>query len=368
MLTGCGSDDDDDGGDSGTTNDDLQNALASIVSDPDGPVGVITVVDTGDEVSVHTAGTVSVDSSEAPGSGDHMRIASLAKAFTAAVAYTLVEDGVLSLDDTVGKWRPDLPAAWKDITLAEVMNHTGGVPDFGGNPAFGEAVGESPTVAPEPTAIVAFAGQGVDFPAGSKYQYSNTGPFVTALIIESATGMPFREVLGQQVLDPLGMKDTTLPANDDPTVPAPTFAGYDPGEDGEPEDVTEVVNFGGWAWSSGGIVSTPDDLTKFVQGYVGGDLITGATRDAQFEFFGEGNSEPRGPGDNRVGKGMFEYTTRCGTVYGHSGSVFGYTQYMAASEDGTKSVTFTINTQYGDELLPKIRAAEELAICEAFGK
>ena len=65
---------------------------------------------------------------------------------------------------------------------------------------------------------------------------------------------------------------------------------------------------------------------------------------------------------------MFEYTTKCGTVYGHSGSVFGYTQYMAASEDGSKSVTFTINTQYGDELLPKIRAAEELAICEAFGK
>ena len=348
------------------TGDDLQAALDALVERADGPVGIITVVDDGGAVTVRSAGQRALGTGVAPSATDHMRIASLSKALTAATAYTLVDDGVLELTDTIGDWRPDLPLAWHPITLRQLLTHTSGVPDFA-VPAFFAAVGASPDVASPPAEILGFAGTGTVFDPGDKYTYSNSNPFVTALIIESATGENFADVLSERVLLPLGMSDTSLPATT-PNVPSPRMEGYQPFTDGTLENVTEQINFGGWAWASGGVVSTPADLTKFIRGYVGGDLYSGALRDEQFRFVVPGNSEPRGPGDNSAGAGLFRYRTRCGTVYGHTGSITGYTQFMASTRDGSKSVTFTITNQYGAELLPDLRAAEELAVCAALGR
>jgi D-alanyl-D-alanine carboxypeptidase len=85
----------------------------------------------------------------------------------------------------------------------------------------------------------------------------------------------------------------------------------------------------------------------------------------QFRFVRGGNSDPRGPGMNAAGLGLFRYQTRCGTVYGHTGSIHGYTQLIAATRDGRTSVTFTINTQVSDAALPTLRRAQELAVCVA---
>ena len=124
-----------------------------------------------------------------------------------------------------------------------------------------------------------------------------------------------------------------------------------------------MIAFGGWAWASGGIVSTPADLTRFVRGYVGGRLYRGRVRAQQFRFVRGGDSKPRGPGANAAGLALFRYHTRCGTVYGHTGSIFGYTQLIAATRNGRISVTFMISTQISDEALPALRGAQEIAIC-----
>jgi D-alanyl-D-alanine carboxypeptidase len=52
-------------------------------------------------------------------------------------------------------------------------------------------------------------------------------------------------------------------------------------------------------------------------------------------------------------------------VYGHTGSILGYTQLIASTRDGRTSVTFTINTQISDDVLPTLRRARELAVCVA---
>lgn len=345
----------------------LERALDELVERADGPVGVITVIDDGTDVTVRTAGQAAWGSGVEPSASDHVRIASLAKAMTGAVALSLVDQGVLALDDTVGEWRPDLPVAWHDRTLRQVLSHTSGIPDFGPKPGFGAAVGASPTVALPPSDIVAIAGADTDFEPAERYEYSNTNPFVTGLIIEAATGHSYAENLAEHVLEPLGMDDTYLPAPDDPTVAAPVMRGYDPLGDGTVDDVTDLIAFGGWAWASGGIVSTPADLTKFIQGYVGGDLFSSSLVTEQRRFVVPGDSHPKGPGSNGAGPALFRYQTPCGTVYGHSGSILGYTQFMVASSDGERSVTFTISSQYTEGLLPDLQAAEQLAICEALG-
>jgi D-alanyl-D-alanine carboxypeptidase len=148
----------------------------------------------------------------------------------------------------------------------------------------------------------------------------------------------------------------------------PFIHGYDLSEQ-PPEDVSELVA-AGWSWASGGIVSTPADLNDFIRGYVGGKLFDERTRAKQRRVIEGGSSEPPGPGKNSAGLGIFRYETRCGTVWGHTGNTAGYTQFMAASPNGRRSVTVSINSQLappvGDpDAFKALRRAEGLAVCAA---
>ena len=348
----------------------LERALERLVAMPGGPPGAIAVVQRGARVIVRTAGYGDVEAKRRPRGTDHLRIASTAKAFSGAVALSLVEKGVLSLEDTIGQRLPDLPAAWGAVTLGQLLNHTSGLPDFTASPAFREAVAASLTVAPPPTELLAYVkDEPLVFPPGSRYAYSNSDNIAVGLMVQAATGTSYEESLQEQVYGPLGLTQTSLPAG--PELPVPFIHGYDREGTGPPEDVSEVFA-SGWAWASGGIVSTPLELNRFIRGYVGGALFGPAVQAEQRRFVAGGGSEPRGPGVNSAGLALFRYQTRCGTVYGHTGNTFGYTQFMAASADGSRSVVVSINLQRTQDsegqagaVFRALRKADLLGVCAA---
>jgi D-alanyl-D-alanine carboxypeptidase len=109
-------------------------------------------------------------------------------------------------------------------------------------------------------------------------------------------------------------------------------------------------------------------VTRFVRGYVSGKTTNAATRAAQFTFV-PGGSEPPGPGENAAGLALFRYTTRCGTVYGHTGNIPGYTQFVAATEDGQRSVSVSVNAQIAPQVnaahFSELRQIWELGVCAA---
>ena len=297
-----------------------------------------------------------------------MRIASAAKAFSGAVALSLVSKGKLSLHDTIGERLPELPKAWSKVTLRQLLNHTSGVPDFSLEPDFQEALLASLKKAPPPEELLSFVEDEDLLDPGSEYKYSNSDNIVVALMVEAATGMSYEDQLRERVYSPLGLRKTTLPRG--PNLRKPFIHGYDNDPSQErPEDLSEVVA-AGWAWASGGIVSTPADLNDFIRGYVGGELFDKRTRAKQRRVVEGGSSEPPGPGKNSAGLGIFRYETRCGTVWGHTGNTPGYTQFMAASPNGSRSVTVSVNTQLtptdGEPgVFEALRRAEGLAVCAA---
>ncbi len=354
-----------DTGEAALPTSDHDDAMALLVQRSDGPIAAISVIDVDGETTVHAAGQATAGKEGAPSADDHVRAASLSKAMTGAVALTLVDRGELSLDDTVGERVPEAPATWHDVTLRQLLTHTSGLLDYPAQEQVGAAIEASPQAALEPIDILQLTGDGRQFEPGEQYLYTNTNPIVTALMVEQATGRSYEDNLSELVLEPLGMEDTYVPAPDDPTVATPRISGYQPLLDGAVEDITDEIAWGGWAWSSGGIISTPADLSRFIRGYVGGELFGPEVLAEQRRYTFPGSSEPTGPGENGAGAAQFRYDTRCGTVYGHTGSIMGYTQFMAASADGSRSVTFTISSQVTDELLPTLRAVEELAVCEA---
>lgn len=349
----------------------LDQALAELVAMPGGPPGVISIVQIGDERTVHTAGVAEVGSDTPPAADDFMRIASVAKAFSGATALALVDEGELALDDTIGERLPDLPAAWADVTLRELLDHTSGLPDFTESPGLAAAAGASLDVAPAPDQLLTFASdEPLNFPPGSEYRYSNSDNIAVGLMIQAATGKPYADSLQELVLDPLGLTSTSLPTGIE--MPTPTFHGYDLDAGEAPQDVTNLIA-AGWAWASGGVVSTPADLNTFIRGYVGGELFGAATKAEQTDLFiPGGQSGPPGPGENSASLSLFRYVTPCGTVYGHTGNTPGYTQFAVASPDGTRSATMSMSlarnlsaTGQDLEVLHALQRAEATAICAA---
>ncbi|SDC56830.1 D-alanyl-D-alanine carboxypeptidase [Geodermatophilus telluris] len=343
----------------------LQAALSDLVRQPGGPPGAIVTLGRDGDLDVLTAGVADLATGRPPAAGDAVRVASVAKAFTAATVLTLVSRGVLSLDDPVGTWRPDLPPAWQPVTLRQLLGHTSGIPDFSRSEAFVDALLASLQDPPPPRELLSHAeDEPLLFAPGSEYRYSNSDNVVAGLVVEAATGRPYAEVLAALVLRPAGLRATGLPAGSD--LPSPYLHGYDVSEQ-PPEDVSTAIA-AGWSWASGGIVSTPADLARFIGAHVRGDLTDPETRAEQLTVR-PGSSEPPGPGENSAGLGVFRYDTRCGTVFGHTGNTAGYTQFAAATADGARTVTVSVTGQLtpagAPELFPHLRAVFELATCAA---
>ena len=323
------------------------------------------LVHRGDEVEVHQAGVAEVGEAAPIEMDDTLRIASTSKAFSGAAALALVTTGELSLDATVAEYLPQYADPWGEVTLVQLLQHTSGIPDYTRSEAAQQAIGDSLDVAPPPDALLDFvAGEPLAFPPGSDYEYSNSDNIAVGLMIEAATGLGYDEVLVERVYEPFGLGATSLPVGVE--LPTPFAHGYDVAGD-EPEDESETLA-AGWAWASGGLASTPADFDRFARGYVGGELFDETTRQAQFDFEDDADSAPPGPGENSAGLGIFRYATSCGTVFGHTGNTFGYTQFFAASEDGSRSVTFSVTAQLRPdmgEVFDMLRDAEELAVCAA---
>ena len=153
------------------------------------------------------------------------------KGFCGVTIAKLVEEGKSTLDDPVSKYLPEFATLWVKgtetngvrtlnkaknvLTIRMVLNHTGGFPfeicAKQGNIRGGGWSGGAPL---RQTAAIAAACP-LLFEPGTKVQYSNTGIDIGAAVVEIVTGMKWEDYLQQNVLDPLGMKDTSFWPTDD---------------------------------------------------------------------------------------------------------------------------------------------------------
>jgi D-alanyl-D-alanine carboxypeptidase len=344
-----------------------QILLDDLVATEGGPPGAAALVRRGGQTDFLRSGVADSRSGRAIHRTDHMRIASISKAFSGAVALSLVAGGAIGLDDTLAELLPGSPEAWSQVTLAELMQHTSGVPPFTSDAQFLDDLSADPRRRFTPEELIAYvADEPLEFAPGSAYRYSNTDNILIGLVAEQATGRLYTNDLRQLVYRPLGLGQTSLPS--DWVMPRRYVHGYDVPDDAPPEDVSEALSVSG-VWASGGIVSTPRDLNVFFRGYVGGELFAGEARSRQFDFV-PGCGEPSGPGECSAGLSLYRYRTRCGTVFGHTGNFPGYTQFAAATRDGRRSVVVFANTQVSDEMKPDVfeilLEADEAAVCALF--
>ncbi len=207
--------------------------------------------------------------------GTRHRIASLSKSFTAAIVLQLVGEGTLDLDAAIAHY---LPAYRRDhaeqITLHHLLSHTSGIrsepQDWLDNryrrPYTLDDLVELANV------------EGLQFPPGSRYRYSNNAYNLLAAIIERKTGQSFDTVLRERILDPLGMHDTGLVGPDAVSLHCAT--GYNQLMWGELERAPNRDE--SYAVGAGGMYSTVDDLYRWNQALWGNTVLSETSRTRMF--------------------------------------------------------------------------------------
>jgi CubicO group peptidase (beta-lactamase class C family) len=151
-------------------------------------------------------------------------IGSVSKQFTALCALILARRGVLSLDDDVQRWVPELPVYEHPIKIRHLIHHTSGLRDY---LVLMEMAGmrmENEYREEQVTDLIAHQ-KALNFQPGEEYLYSNSGYFLLALIVKRASGQSLRQFAAENIFTPLGMTHTHI--HDDFTEITPNRAmGY----------------------------------------------------------------------------------------------------------------------------------------------
>jgi len=299
------------------TQDELQAAVDETLSASGAP-GAIVGVWTPQGDWVVAEGEANIDTGEPMLTTDIFRIGSITKTFVATVVLTMVDDGLLSLDDKLSDYYPDFPRA-DEITVRMLLDHTSGIFSWDEDENIFEELYEDPGAGWSIEGMIQLSAQHpFYFEPGTGQHYSNINYFFLGMIIEDVGGQTLQREIEERIAAPLGLVNTFLP--DSPDYEGETIHGYEE-VDGELVDVTgsaleEVISYD-LAWAAGGMVTTLDDLRIWAKALATGELLSEAMHEEQMDMV---DTTPQGsPVKSAYGLGV----GLSDVWVGHSGAVVG---------------------------------------------
>jgi CubicO group peptidase (beta-lactamase class C family) len=226
-----------------------------------GPPAVTVLVDRGGETIFTTSvGLADVADRRAASAEAVYAIGSITKSFTALAALQLVDQGRISLDDTVDKLLPDYRGPGGKVKVRNLLDHTSGLPNY-----TSDIDGLYPRLERDAWTrddmVANFAPMPLQFEPGSLWNYTNSGYYLLGLIIEKTSGLDYYEYLRTHVFMPLGMQHTH--SGDDSEIIPDRVRGYRM-RDGKLRNAAPwhyVVPF-----SAGSLLSTASDLARYRRG------------------------------------------------------------------------------------------------------
>jgi serine beta-lactamase-like protein LACTB len=285
------------------------------------------------------------------------RIGTTSVALTSAAVGLLVEQGRLDLDEVIQKHVPQFPEKPWPVTLHQLMAHTAGVKNDGGDEGalFGERC-EKPI-----DALPHFAESSLLFEPGTEYRYSSYGWILISAAVEAAAGEPFMRFMRKQVFEPLGMDDTRPELS--PALVQNQASSYFPRFAADPRygpDPMRELNYSCYAGASD-FLSTPSDLVRFGMGINGGKLLKPETvRLLQTsQRLASGQETAYGLGWDLE---TAEISGQKTTVVGHDGDVLGgqAASLITFPEQGLVVAVIT-NTSYADAYGVALKLAQAFA-------
>ncbi len=264
---------------------------------------------------------------------DHFRIASVTKTFVATVILQLVDEGKLSLEDTLETFVPGIPHG-HGITIRQLLGMTAGIFNYVNDPAFEEAYTSNPLMSFSPEdAVEIVKRHEPNFAPGERLLYCDTNYILLGLIMEQVTGQAAGELIASRILDPLGMTNTSFPGTPDMPEPFPYGYAASPGSD-KLRDLT--ASNPTVAWTAGAMISTLEDLRIWARALADGTLLSPATQQERLQTMSLGQRQGL---DFGYGLGILAING----FYGHNGAIFGYSTWMLHSPEQDATLVVLAN-------------------------
>jgi len=238
------------------------DAIFASLKSSNAPGAAVLVVRDGKPVFRRGYGVTDLRTLHPIDASTNFRLASFTKQFTAMSVMLLVHDGKLRYDAHLTDIFPEFPAYGKSITVRSLLNHTSGLPDYEDI-----LMKQYPNTPDEKIPQILDAGvlklleqqSAGEFPPATKWEYSNSGYAVLAMIVEKVSGKPFGQFLQERIVLPLNMKDTLAYEKGKNEVPHRAY-GHTKDKDAwrqTDQSPTSAV------LGDGGIYSSIDDLAKW---------------------------------------------------------------------------------------------------------
>ncbi|MFC2088778.1 serine hydrolase, partial [Calditrichota bacterium] len=284
-------------------------------------------------------------------SGDSMQtdmlfwIASISKTFTAAITLQLVDEGLLSLEDSLHQWLPNYQNIDSNITIRQLLNHTSGTWPWRANDMIViDTVLFDPNRywSPDELMTVFVTPNLPSFPPGQGWEYNNTGYFLLGMIIEEVTQSELHIEFKNRFGNPLQLNNTHFIWSDTIlTEYAHPWADLD--GNGIKEDYNDFFRTAAWSigFSRGNIISNPKDIAMWANYLYEGNVLSQSSMNEMLNFTTGINWSI--PPWNGCGLGVAKFILYGKEFWGHNGNTVGYTTLMVYSPDYQSSIVIFMN-------------------------
>lgn len=307
--------------------DEVDKFVRAVMQERKIPGAAIAVVKNGKVVKKQGYGVASVEFNAPVTTETVFEIGSVSKQMTGAAIMLLVEDGKLNVDEKISVYLPETPDAWKNVTVRNLLTHTSGIKSY-----TGIGVGfELSKRMKRDDFIKALANYPLDFEAGSRYSYSNSGYNLLGFIIEAVSGKSYWDFMRERIFQKLGMTGTF--DRDPKFIVKNRATGYELENGtliGRDYDLTDI-------FSAGAIISTVEDLAKWDAAWRNDTLLKKESKAEAWKPFvlTDGKPHPYGFGWNVA-------DFRGHRLVSHSGSTAGFNaQYSRFVDDDLSVIVLT---------------------------
>ena len=332
-------------------NKDREDSLLNYLAEKNKAMGSIAVSENGKIIYAKAVGYRDFTPSQMPSDvNTRYRIGSISKMFTATLIFQLIEQGRLDLETTLDKFYPSIPNAAK-ITIGNMLGHRSGIHSFTNDSLYMTYMTQNKS---KNDMVKIIAETKPDFEPGEKTDYSNSNFYLLGLIVEDLYKKPYNEVLQNNICSKAGLANTYYGDKTDLNKNESFSFRFVNEWEKLPETDMSIPH------GAGAIVSTPSDLVKFINSIFAGQLISEASLEKMKTI-----------SDKGLGMGMMEFPYENKKLYGHGGSIDGFSSMVCYYPEDKVAFSYisngsvfstndillrTINNYYGkNEKLPEFK-------------
>jgi D-alanyl-D-alanine carboxypeptidase len=324
-------------------NDTYQSVIDSYIKK--GIIGTSIYVKDNNGIWIGTGGKADILSNIDVDKGDQFMIASITKVFTATVLFSLIDNGILSIDDNISEWIPSSIANnienANEATIADLLSHKSGIADYYTTKFEMARYNTEHNYWVQEDILKYVYGKKASFPVGQKYSYSNTNFLLLGMIIENAANMTLKDAYDKYLFLPLELENAYYGTGRD-AASTSLISGYY-NLYGNGFILSDFLYKDELSTGDGGIIINPQDLGRFFDELMQGNLLSEASLMKMQDWFDIG-------GNRKNGFGLEYFENEHGISYGHTGGADGFTSVAHYYPNEDITVIILLNFTPSDDL------------------